>query len=95
MESAIRERDQVCVYCGVAFTEAYSQDGSRKHRPTWEHIINDASIVTLDNLALCCNSCNASKGSKTLVNWLSSDYCRRNGISNESVADVVRAHLVE
>ena len=90
METTIRDRDKVCVYCGTKFADANSEDGARKRRPTWEHIVNDARIVTLENIALCCNSCNASKGSKLLIDWLSSDYCIRNGISKESVADVVR-----
>lgn len=94
METAIRERDQACVYCGIAFVETDSRDGSRKGVATWEHIVNDASIVSLENIALCCNSCNASKGAKDLAVWLSSDYCERNGITEASVAAVVRKHLV-
>ncbi|WP_417746918.1 hypothetical protein [Rosistilla oblonga] len=94
METAIRERDQACVYCGIAFLEAGANGGSRKRVATWEHIENDARIVTLENIALCCNSCNASKGAKELVVWLASDYCQHKGISRDSVASVVQAHLV-
>ena len=67
--------------------------GSRRDVATWEHIINDASIVTLENIARCCNACNASKGAKTLRDWLGSDYCRRKGVTAESVAEVVRQAL--
>ncbi len=67
METVIRERDQACIYCGIVFAETDSRDGSRKGLATWEHIVNDASLVTLENIALCCNSCNASKGSKELA----------------------------
>ena len=95
METVIRERDQACIYCGIVFAATDSRDGSRKGLATWEHIVNDASIVTLENIALCCNSCNASKGSKELAVWLSSDYCERKGITKDSVADVVRTHLVQ
>lgn len=42
-------------------------DGSRKTVATWEHIINDASIVTRENIALCCVACNSSKGTKRLL----------------------------
>ncbi|QDV54612.1 hypothetical protein Mal33_05670 [Rosistilla oblonga] len=94
METAIRERDQACVYCGIAFLKADANGGSRKRVATWEHIENDARIVTLENIALCCNSCNASKGAKELVVWLASDYCQRESISGDSVASVVQAHLV-
>jgi len=52
METVIRNRDQVCVYCGIAFREAAANNGSRKRVATWEDIVNDASIVTLENIAL-------------------------------------------
>jgi hypothetical protein len=61
---------------------------------TWEHIINDASIVTRENIALCCNSCNASKGAKDLRVWLNSKYCTRKGITPSTVAEVVKNYLV-
>lgn len=93
IEAAVRNRDLACIYCGVVFTDAHSEKRFSVRRPTWEHIINDASITTLENIALCCNSCNASKGSKKLVDWLLTDYCKSNGISKDTVADVVRAHL--
>ena len=94
MERSIRDRDQTCVYCGIAFLDSDANHGSRKRVATWEHIVNDATIITLENIALCCNLCNASKGAKDLVVWLSSDYCQRKGITADSVASVVQAHLV-
>lgn len=39
LEKEIRERDKVCVYCGVEFT---STKVSKKTAASWEHIINDA-----------------------------------------------------
>ena len=59
LEKEIRERDKVCVYCGVNFTSAKI---SKKTAASWEHIINDAKIITRENIALCCCSYNASKG---------------------------------
>ena len=61
---------------------------------TWEHIVNDAKIITRDNIARCCASCNASKGVKPLSVWLDSAYCKSRGITKDFVADVVRRHLV-
>jgi hypothetical protein len=61
---------------------------------TWEHIINDARIITRENIARCCASCNASKGAKPLSVWLESAYCKNRGITKDSVADVVRMHIV-
>lgn len=62
--------------------------------PTWEHIINDARIVNIDNIALCCCSCNASKGAKALATWINSNYCKKKKITIQTVADVVKRALV-
>ena len=62
--------------------------------PTWEHIINDARIVTIDNIALCCCSCNASKGAKTLTTWIHANYCKTRNITIETVADVAKRALI-
>jgi 5-methylcytosine-specific restriction endonuclease McrA len=67
LEREVRERDKVCVYCGVEFTPAHV---ARKSAASWEHIINDAKTITRKNIALCCCSCNASKGQKKLSMWL-------------------------
>jgi len=60
---------------------------------TWEHIINDARIVTRENIALCCAACNASKGTKLLREWLTSSYCKRRGITAHTIARVAVAAL--
>ena len=38
-----------------------------------EHIVNDARIITRENIARCCFGCNASKGNRGLVAWLQSN----------------------
>lgn len=63
VEKLVLERDTHCVYCGVDFSTEHI---SRKTKPSWEHIINDIRIIGSDNIALCCMSCNASKGAKLL-----------------------------
>jgi hypothetical protein len=90
LEHEVIERDRCCVYCGVDFKV---QSGSRRDRPSWEHIINDAHIITRENIARCCIGCNASKGTKNLEEWLDSRYCEIHGITRESVAPVVQAAL--
>jgi len=90
MEKTIIERDKICVYCGVPFT---TPEQCRKSSPSWEYIVNDARIVTLKNISRCCVSCNASKGTKDLIKWLESSYCKKKGISVETVADVVKQAL--
>ena len=68
-------------------------NGSRKDVATWEHIINDASIVTRENIARCCVACNSSKGTKKLSEWIESAYCKKRGISRDTVAEVVKEAL--
>jgi hypothetical protein len=91
LESAVRERDTSCIYCRVEFVD----DGPHGKRASWEHIVNDMRIVTLENIALCCRACNSSKGQKDLVAWLKSSYCKRVGISPETVAESVKAFLAK
>ncbi len=87
VEIFVKKRDKSCVYCGVEFLES---NDSRKSKPSWEHIVNDIRINGKDNIALCCISCNASKGAKLIEDWLQSEYCIRKKITIDSVATVVK-----
>lgn len=93
LEREVRERDKECVYCRIPMLESPPADRSRKTVATWEHIINDARIVTRENIARCCASCNASKGTKELSLWIESSYCKRRGIGRDTVTDVVKQAL--
>lgn len=88
VEKIIQERDSKCVYCNIEFSNL-----SRKSKSTWEHIINDIRINNKDNIALCCCSCNASKGNKKLEDWLESKYCKDKMITKNTVANVVQEYL--
>ena len=90
VEELVRERDKNCVYCGISFANSVV---THKTRPTWEHIINDIKINGPDNIAICCGSCNASKGARTLEEWLKSNYCISKSITINSVAPVVKLHF--
>lgn len=90
VEDIVKQRDAVCVYCGITLSK---DDKSRKSKPSWEHIVNDIRLNGIDNIALCCMSCNASKGSKLLEDWLEGNYCKRMGITPNSVANVVKKAL--
>ena len=87
LEKEVRYRDKQCVYCGVKFT---SGKISRKSVASWEHIVNDATIITRENIALCCLGCNASKGQKRLSDWLQSKYCLEKEISIDTVAPIIK-----
>lgn len=87
LEQEVRERDKACVYCGNEFL---SHRESPKASASWEHIINDASIITRENICLCCRGCNASKGHKQLSVWFQTAYCKERGITPETVALIVK-----
>jgi len=87
VENFVKQRDTKCVYCRVEFS---GQNETRKTKPSWEHIVNDIRINGIDNISLCCISCNASKGTKLLSDWLQSNYCKRNNITEQTVAQVVK-----
>jgi hypothetical protein len=90
LEKEVRKRDKACVYCGIKFTPTQV---TRKSAASWEHIINDATIITRENIALCCCGCNASKGQKRLSVWLQSKYCLARGINMTTVAPIVKQAL--
>lgn len=90
VEEFVKNRDLSCVYCRIPFTNSIF---NHKTRPTWEHIINDIRINGTDNIAICCGSCNASKGNKLLRDWLNGKYCTTKEITKKSVAPVVKKHL--
>ena len=93
LEKEVKARDKACIYCGIPIVEQVPPRSPRKALATWEHIINDARIVTRENIARCCAACNSSKGSKTLLDWMQSDYCRKQGIHAGSVAKIVKKAL--
>ena len=92
LEKEVRERDKQCVYCGVEFTSAKV---SKKTAASWEHIINDAKIITRENIALCCCGCNASKGQKQLSVWLESKYCLEHNINQNSIAPIIKQAILD
>ena len=94
LELEVRARDVRCIYCGVEMLARPRADGRRARVATWEHIINDARVITRENIALCCTACNASKGTKLLGEWLKSTYCKSRGITADTIARVAVAALV-
>ena len=90
LEREVKDRDRDCVYCRIQF-ESFT--GPKRSIPTWEHIVNDATLITRENIARCCFACNSSKGTKKLSDWLETEYCRSRGITKSTVAEVVRRVL--
>jgi hypothetical protein len=93
LEKEVQERDKSCVYCGIQMIEQMPLRGPRRNVATWEHIVNDASIISRENIARCCVACNSSKGTKKLSDWIESSYCKKRGINKDTVAEVVKEAL--
>lgn len=93
LEEKVYNRDKSYIYCGIEMKDSAKREESRKDVATWEHIINDASIITEENIARCCNSCNASKGSKKLSDWIKSSYCKKKNINYETVPATIQKAL--
>ena len=93
LEKEVKARDKYCVYCGIEMIEPMPPRGPRKAAATWEHIINDASIITRGNIARCCLACNSSKSTKKLSYWMQSSYCRKRGMNEDTVAEIVKKAL--
>ena len=93
LEREVKKRDKTRVYCGIQMIDQMPPRGPRKSVATWEHVINDATIITRENIARCCVPCNSSKGTKKPSEWIQSNYCRKHGISKDTVAEVVKAAL--
>ena len=89
VQKLVNLRDKNCVYCGIKF-----DDNSSTDKKSWEHIENDITKNTIDNICLSCISCNSSKSDKSLIDWIeNSKYCKDKNITKFNVADVVRQHL--
>jgi hypothetical protein len=86
LEIELLDRDMDCVYCRKTFDPLCA-----KMRATWEHIVNDLLIVTRENIAMCCASCNSSKGKKQLSVWLNSAYCKNHGITKDIAVGACQA----
>ena len=93
LEKEVKDCDKVCIYCGIQMIEQIPPSGPRKTVATWKHIINDATIVTREDIARCCFACNSSKGTKDLSDWMASTYCKKRGINKDTVAEIVKQAL--
>ena len=87
LKKKVMNRDKLCVYCHVKLKESPGKD-----RATLEHIENRPNVEEW-NIAMCCNSCNASKSRKRLLDWFESPYCKEKNINKETVADIIKDYI--
>jgi hypothetical protein len=98
IERAIRARDKVCVYCKGKMKQYPHTKGCPKDKATIEHLNYDPPFywddgLKAEDIVICCQSCNSSRGVKPLPAWFESEYCRTRGISARTVAAPVKAYL--
>ena len=71
---------------------------TRKDRATIEHLNYDGPFylndgLRLEDVALCCGSCNSSRGIKALLDWFKTPYCIKKHINSSTVATPVQTYL--
>jgi 5-methylcytosine-specific restriction endonuclease McrA len=91
----LRARDRRCVYCGRAMRAHRHTRGTPGNKATIEHLNHRArwGESSLDNLAICCGTCNSSRGNKPIAAWFASTYCDKHHITARTVAPVVKQFL--
>ena len=88
----IRERDRTCVYCSKEMSPP-GEDVWRGDWATIEHLNRFPPWSDPTTVAICCGSCNSSRGAKPLPEWFRPPYCQERDIRLETVADPVREFL--
>ena len=88
----VRQRDRRCVYCHKVMSQP-NRTARRQDWATIEHLNHLPPWNDPTTIAICCFSCNSSRGKKPLLEWFASAYCRRHDISESTVALPVRLYL--
>ena len=90
-------RDKKCAYCHKEIIFPY--DVNRRHdNATIEHLNFDGPFywydgLQIEDIVICCGSCNSSRGIKKLQDWFKTEYCITRNINENTVADPVRKYL--
>lgn len=97
VERRIRQRDEECVYCRKTMTNPKAE-GSRTDWVTIEHLRERGPFYWKDglkeeDLAICCWSCNSSRGKKRLLDWFRVPYCSKRNINEKMVARPVKDYI--
>ncbi len=95
--SEIMERDKKCIYCDKKMINPYNVE-NRRDSVTIEHLsphppFHCSEGMDVNNIAMCCGSCNSSRGAKELSDWFKSAYCIARDINENTVATPVKIYL--
>ena len=88
----IFERDTKCVYCHKNMLE----HSTRNPRCDWysiEHLNYKPPWNNHETVAICCWSCNSSRGNKKIEVWFKTEYCLTRNINKLTVAEVVKNYI--
>jgi hypothetical protein len=88
----VRKRDQHCVYCGKEMAKP-SPNARRGDWATIEHLNHLPPWDNPDSIAICCGSCNSSRGNKRILDWFATKYCVERKISPKTVAKPVLEYI--
>ena len=71
---------------------------NRRDSPTIEHLSPFKPFymkhgMQLNNIAICCGSCNSSRRDKTLTEWFDKHYCLNKNINADTVLATVKEYL--
>ena len=92
--SKVRERDRTCVYCHKNMVNPKEGD-PRENWATIEHLNHLPPWDNHKTIAICCYSCNASRGRQKITNWFNSEYCRGKSINIGTVDQPVVDYIKE
>ncbi len=95
----VEKRDTDCVYCHKKYNLRNKGDSkSIEHLnhiqevdSVGKFIYEGKPISTI--IAICCGSCNSSRGAKSLLSWFKEPYCIKNNINENTVAEVVKKYI--
>lgn len=97
VEQRLRERDQVCAYCGCQMKAYVGVPGCPGDKATIEHLNRHPPFYWPDldegTLVIACGSCNSSRGEKRIMDWFETEYCQERAIGPDTVNPVVQAYL--
>ena len=93
----IRARDKKCVYCHKLMinpfdSSNYGDSATIEHLSPFKPFYWNEGMK-IENIAICCGSCNSSRGSKRLLDWSKTKYCITRNINVNTVADPVKKYL--
>lgn len=88
----IKARDKTCVYCQKTMIN-HGAEGWRGDWATIEHLNFLPPWNNPATVAICCWSCNSSRGNKKLLDWFKAPYCIERNINEETVEEPVKEYL--